>query len=172
MSEQVSIFEYLTKIYFIFLRPRRVSTHMIGTESFPRRMAAAGLPPAFRGAATSPNKEIEAGERSLKFPRLTSEGSPSPHCAKPGDPMDGPRPLVVRVAMPTYKISGRACCSTQMTLEISVRLSRRKLIACRKARNVAMAPVSASAPIADFAGIVFSAVRKSNQWLAVCRPSP
>ena len=67
MSEQVSIFEYLTKIYFIFLRPRRVSTHMIGTESFPRRMAAAGLPPAFRGAATSPNKEKEAGGAILKI---------------------------------------------------------------------------------------------------------
>jgi hypothetical protein len=49
---------------------------------------------------------------------------------------------------------------------------RLELIACRKARNVAMAPASASAPIAEFAGIVFRAVRKLDQWLTVCRPSP
>jgi hypothetical protein len=47
---------------------------------------------------------------------------------------------------------------------------REMLIACRNARKVAMAPASASAPIGEFAGIVFSAVRKSDQWLAVCRP--
>jgi hypothetical protein len=49
---------------------------------------------------------------------------------------------------------------------------REKLIACRKARNVAMAPASTSAPVTEFAGIMFSVVRKFDQWLAVCRPSP